>query len=106
MLLSGSISIRRSSRPRPLLFPHLCKRQSRADRDYIKDGMRWVRRQTQLVNLFPHSNAHVRRIEVGALLSQLVASLFGALIFFMREALGGSLDQVAWAGQCHVSMDQ
>jgi len=36
------ITARRSCRANPLLLPHLCKRQSRADRDYIEDWMRWV----------------------------------------------------------------
>ena len=56
------------------------------------------------MNLFPHSNTNVRGIEIGTLFGQLLASLFGALIFFMREALGGSLDQVACTGQRHMSM--
>jgi len=67
--------------------------------------MRRVGWQAQLMNLFPHANAYVRRIEVGALLGQLLASPFGALIFLMREALGGSLDEVACAGQRHMSFE-
>ena len=94
----ASISIRGSCGPRPLLFPHLCKRQSCADGDYIEDGMRWVGRQAQLVNLLPHSNPHVRRIAVGALLGQLLAPLLRTLRFFMRETLGGSPDQIACVG--------
>jgi len=101
---SAPISVRSSGRSHPLLFPHLLKRQSCADRDYIKNGMRRVGRQAQLVNLFPRSNANIRRVEVGTLLGQLLASLFGALIFFLCKALGGSLDQVACARQRHTSM--
>lgn len=65
--------------------------------------MRWVGRQPQLMNLFPRSNANVGRIEIRTLLGELMASPFGALIFFVREALGGSLNQVACAGQRHMS---
>lgn len=103
---SAAIFVRSSGRSCPLLFPHLRKRQSRADRDYIKDGMRWVGRQAQLVNLFPHSNANVGRIEVGTLLGQVLASLLGALIFLMCEALSGSLDEVSGTGQRHMSIEQ
>ena len=94
----ASISIRGSCGPRPLLFPHLCKRQSCADGDYVEDGMCWVGRQAQLVNLLPRSNPHVRRIAVGALLGQLLAPLLRTLRFFMRETLGGSPDQIACVG--------
>ena len=90
----------------PLLLPHLLNRQSSANRDYIEDGMRGVRRQTQRVNSFPRSNADVGQIEIGALLGELLASLFGALVFIVSEALGRSLCQVACAGRCHVSTDQ
>jgi hypothetical protein len=88
---------------RPLLLPHLVKRQSCADRDDIEDGMRRVRRQTQRVNSFPRPNTDPRWIEIGALLGQLLASLFGALKFFVSEAFGWSLYQVAGAGRSHVS---
>jgi hypothetical protein len=101
---SGPIFIRGSRGSRPLLFPHLCQRKSCAHGDYIEDGMRWIGRQTQLVKLFPNSNAHARWIEVGALLGQLLASLFGTK-FFMREALDVTIDQVTCAGQRHMSME-
>jgi len=67
--------------------------------------MRWVGRQAQLVNLLPDSNANVGRIQVGTLLGQLLASLFGTLILFVREALGRSVDKVTGAGQRHMSME-
>ncbi len=57
------------------------------------------------MNLLPCSNADVRRIEVRSLLGQLLASLFGTLRLFMREALGGIFDQVACAGERHMSME-
>ena len=57
------------------------------------------------MNLFPRSNAYFRRIEVGALLGQLLASLLGTLRFFMRAALGGIFDQVVCAGQRHMSIE-
>ena len=60
--------------------------------------MGWVGRQAQLVNLLPRANADVRRIEVGALLGQVLASLFGTLRLFMRKALTGSPDQFASLG--------
>ena len=50
--------------------------------------MRRVRRQTQRVNSLPRSDADLRRIEIGALLGELLASLFGALKFFVSEAFG------------------
>jgi len=50
--------------------------------------MRWVGRHPQLMNSFPRSNADVRRIDVGTLLGQLLASLFRALIFIASEAFG------------------
>jgi hypothetical protein len=95
---SAPSSARSSRGPRPLLFLHLSKRQSCADGDYIEDRMCWVGRQAQLVNLLPRSNADLRRIEVGALLGQVLASLFGTLRLFMREALTGSPDQFASLG--------
>ena len=95
---SAPSSARRSRGARPLLFLHLRKRQPCADGDYIEDGMGWVGRQAQLVNLFPRANADVRRIEVGALLGQVLASLFGTLRLFMRQALTGSPDQFASLG--------
>ena len=101
---STAISICSLSGSRPLLFPHLRKRQSCADCDYIEDGVRWVGRQAQLVNPFPYSNPNVRRIEVGTLLRQLLASLLGSLICFMREAVGRSHGEVACVGQRHISM--
>lgn len=96
------ISIRGSGGSRPLLLPHLCKRQSCADSDDIEDGMPWVGRQAQLVDPLPRSNAHIRRIAVGALLGQLLPSFLRALGFFMREALGGSPDQIACVGRRHI----
>ena len=50
------------------------------------------------MNLLPRSNADFRRIEVGALLGQVLASLFGTLRLFMRKALTGSPDQFASLG--------
>jgi hypothetical protein len=50
------------------------------------------------VNLLPGSNADVRRIEVGALLGKVLASLFGTLRLFMGEALTGSPDQFTSLG--------
>jgi hypothetical protein len=99
---SAPASVRSSRGSRPLLFLHLCKRESRADGDYIEDGMRWIGRQAQLVKLLPGSNAHVGRIEVGALFGQLPASLLGTLRCFMREALVGSPGQIASVGQRHM----
>jgi hypothetical protein len=72
----------------PLLFAHFLERQSSTDRDYIEYGMRRVGRHAQLMNSFPCSNAHVRRIEVGTLLGQLLASFFRALTFFASKAFG------------------
>jgi hypothetical protein len=100
---SAPIYARTARGSRPLLLPHLLKRQSCANGDYIQDGMRRVRGQTQRVNSFPRSNADLRRIEVGALLGQLLASLFGALKFFLSKAFGWSPYQVTGAGRRHVS---
>jgi hypothetical protein len=83
----------------PFLFPHFLERQSSTDRNDIEDGMRWVGWHSQLMNSFPRSNADVRRIELGTLLGQFLASLFRALIFFASEAFGG-IYQVAY-GRCH-----
>jgi len=91
---------------RPLLVPHFRKRESCADGDYIENGMRWIGRQAQLVNLLPRSNAHVWRIEVGALLGQFLASLLGTLRCFMGEALGGGPDQVTSVGQRHMPVEK
>ena len=66
--------------------------------------MRWVGWHSQLMNSFPCSNADVRRIELGTLLGQLLASLFPALIFFASEAFGG-IYQVVCTGCRHVSME-
>jgi hypothetical protein len=49
------------------------------------------------VYLFPHSNANVRGIEIRTLLGKVLASLFGALICLIREALGGRLGEIACA---------
>ena len=95
---SAPSSAGRSRGSRALLFLHLRKRQSCADSDYIEDGMCRIGRQAQLVNLLPRANADVRRIEVGALLGQVLASLFGTLRLFMRQALTGSPDQFASLG--------
>jgi hypothetical protein len=66
--------------------------------------MRRIRRQAQRVNPFPRSNANVRRIEIRALLGQLLPSLFGALKFFVSEAFSRTLYQLTGAGGCgHVS---
>jgi hypothetical protein len=86
--------VRCPGRSHPLLFPHVRERQPCADRNYIKNGMRWVGRQTQLVDFLPGANTHIRRIELGTLPGQFLASLFRALVFFMLEALGGSPDEV------------
>src|SRR5215469_18673371 len=102
---SAPISVRGPRGSRPLLLPYLRERQSCADGDYIEDGMRWIRRQAQLVNLLPCSNAYIGRIELGALLGQLLPPLLGTLRFFMCEALGGSPDQVACVGQRHMSTE-
>jgi hypothetical protein len=103
---SVPISIRSPRSSRPLLFPHLLERQSRTDRDYIEDGMRWVGRHAKRMNSFPGSNADVWRVEVGTLLGQLRASLFGTLMFFVSEAFSGSLYKIACAGQRHGSIQQ
>jgi len=63
--------------------------------------MRWVGRQAQLVEPLPTANAHIGRIELGALLGQLPASFFCALKFFAREAIIGGLDEV----DCHRSLE-
>jgi len=67
--------------------------------------MRWVGWHAQLMDSFPRSNAHIGRIQVGALFGELQASLFGALILFVSEALGGRLYQVECTGRRHVSLD-
>jgi len=85
----------------PLLCPHLLERQASTDRDDIEDGMRWVGWHSQLMNSFPRSNADVRRIELGTLLGQLLASLVCALKFFESEAFGG-IYQVACPGYRHM----
>jgi hypothetical protein len=72
-----------------LLFPHFLKRQSSTDRDHIKDGMRGVGWHSQLMNSFPGSNADLRRVAIGTLLGQLLASLFRAHGFFGSELIGG-----------------
>jgi hypothetical protein len=51
--------------------------------------MRWVGWHAQLMNSFPGPNADVRRVQVGTLLGQLLASLFRALIFLTSYAFGG-----------------
>ena len=63
--------------------------------------MRWVGWHSQLMNSFPCSDADVRRIELGTLLRQLLASLFCALMFFESEAFGG-VYQVACSGYRHM----
>ena len=89
----------------PLLFAHFLERQASTDRNDIEDGMRWVRWHSQLMNSFPRSNADVRRIELGTLLGQFLASLFRALIFFASEAFGG-IYQVAYKRCHHVLMER
>src|SRR5215813_6951718 len=89
---------------RPLLFPHFLERQSSTDRNDIEDGMRRVGWHSQLMNSFPCSNADVRRIELGTLLGQLLASLFCALKFFESEAFSG-IGQLARTGCRHGSME-
>jgi hypothetical protein len=56
-----------------------------------------VGRQAQLVNPFPRSNADVGWIDSGTHVSQLLASLLGALKLFMCEALCGTRDEVTCA---------
>ena len=56
------------------------------------------------VNSFPCSDADVRRIELGTLLGQLLASLFPALMFFASEAFGG-IYQIARSGYRHMPME-
>ena len=90
----------------PLLFAHFLERQSSTDRDYIEYGMRRVGRHAQLMNPFPRSNADLRRIEIGALLGQLLPSLFGALKLLVSQAFRWSLYQVAGARRRHVSSVQ
>ena len=51
---------------------------------------------------FPGANSSIRRIRLRALLGQLSTLRFRTLIFFLRNALGGSLDDVMGGGQCHV----
>ena len=85
----------------PLLCPHFLERQASTDRN---DGMRRVGWHSQLMNSFPCSNADVRRIELGTLLGQFLASLFRALIFLGGEALG-KIYQLACTGCRHVSME-
>ena len=75
---------------RPLLFPHFLERQSSTDRNDIEDRMRWVGWHSQLMNSFPCANADLRRVEVGTLLGQVLASFFRALMFFASEAFGGN----------------
>ena len=83
---SPARSLRSSS---PLLFPHFLQRQSSADRNYIEYGMGRIRWHSQLMDAFPCPNADVRRIEVGTLLGELLASFFRTLIFFARNTLSG-----------------
>ena len=88
---------------RPLFFADFLERQSSTDGDYIEYGVRRVGRHAQLMNSLPRSNADLGRIEIGALLGQLLASLFGPLEFFVSQALGRSPDQVTGAGRRHGS---
>ena len=67
--------------------------------------MRWVGWHSQLMYSFPRSNADLRWIELGTLLVQFLASLFGALMFLVCEALGGSPDEVDCMGR-HRSLKQ
>lgn len=50
--------------------------------------MRWVGWHSQLMNSFPCPNAD-RRVEVGTLLGQILASSFRALMFLAGEAFDG-----------------
>lgn len=63
--------------------------------------MRRVGRQAQTMKLFPGTNPNIGRIRLRALLGHLPALPLRALIFFLRDALGGSLDDVMCGGQCH-----
>lgn len=51
---------------------------------------------------FPSADSSVRRIRLRTLLSQLSTLTLGTLVFFMRGAFGGSLDDVVCGRQCHV----
>jgi hypothetical protein len=68
--------------------------------------MPWVGRHAQLVNSFPGANADFRRIEVGALLGEVLTSPLRALKLFVSEAFGGSLYQVARTWRRHVSLER
>ena len=85
-----------------LLVTHLRKREPRADGDHIQNGVRGVGRQAQTMKPFPGANSSIRRIRLRALLGQLATLRFRTIIFFLRKALGGSLDDVMCGGQCHV----
>lgn len=85
-----------------LLVTHLRKRESCADGDHIQNGVCRVGRQAQTMKPFPGANSSIRRIRLRALLGQLSTLRFRTLVFFLRKALGGSLDDVMCGGQCHV----
>jgi hypothetical protein len=64
-------------------------------------GVGW---HSQFMDSFPRSNANARRIELRTLLGEFLTSLFGALKFFVSEAFGSALYQVACMGRRHVSL--
>jgi hypothetical protein len=81
-----------------LLFLYLRQCQPGAHCDYVQDGMRWIGRQGQRVNLFPSADANVRRVAIRALLGQFQAPLFSALKLFVSQAVGVRLDEFTRVG--------
>lgn len=101
MALAGAFP-RGPRRSRALLVTHLRERESCADGNHIQNGVRRVGRQAQTMKLFPGADSSLRRIRFRALLGELSTLPFRTLVFFLRYALGGSLDDVMCGGQCHV----
>lgn len=85
-----------------LLVTHLRKRESCADGNHIENRVSRVGRQAQTMKPLPGANSGIRRIFVRTLLGQLPEPRFRALTLFLREALGGSLDDVRCGRECHV----
>jgi len=81
-----------------LLFLYLRQCQPGAHRDYVQDGMRGIGRQRQRVNLFPGTDANVRRVAIRTLLGQFQAPLFSALKLFVSQAVGVRLDEFTRVG--------
>jgi len=77
-----------------LFFAHLRQGESGANCDNAEHRMRRIAGQAQGVHPFPRSNAHIGRIQVGALLCELEPPLLGALLLFECEALGVSPDEL------------